>query len=101
MNDIDQLEKYLKSRLERGRDDAGEAEASVVITLIGELREARKDSDRYRWLIDNAEEIYFDNQNLYLDTYHWGSEKVHAEADKAIDFAMSKPNSRDSDTPNA
>lgn len=59
--------------------------------LKAENESLRADAERYRWLIDNAEEIYFCGTNLHLDTYYWGREKVHAEADKEIDAAISSP----------
>ena len=63
--------------------------------LRAEVEALRKDADRYRWLIRNAEEIYFIGAkgfgvNLHLDPHYIGEDKVIADANDAIDAAMSK-----------
>lgn len=68
-----------------------QVDKELIAQINAENESLRKDADRYRWLIDNAEEIYFFGTNLHLDTYYWGREKVHAEADKQIDAAISSP----------
>jgi hypothetical protein len=55
---------------------------------------ARRDAERYRWLINNADEIYIMTRrggvNLHLESHYIGVEKMHANADAEIDAAMAE-----------
>lgn len=67
-----------------------------LLELLAENESLRKDAERYRWLIKNANEIYFigasgHGVNLYLDTHHHSHDKIKADADKLVDAAMSNP----------
>lgn len=68
------------------------AENETLIAAAQALRdEWRKDQDdakRYRWLIRNAEEIYFQGHHLHLDPYYVGQEKIKEDADSEIDAAL-------------
>lgn len=79
----------------RGCDTAYAEVWEKARALQSEMDEVRKDADRYRWLIENAEEIYVDNQNLHLDPHYWGKEKVKIEADKIVDAGMIKDSGHD------
>lgn len=68
------------------------AENETLIAAAQALRdEWRKDQDdakRYRWLIRNAEEIYFQGHHLHLDPYYVGQEKIKEDADSEIDAVL-------------
>jgi cell division protein FtsB len=56
--------------------------------LRDEWRKDQADAERYRWLIRNAEEIYFQGHHLHLDPYYVGQEKIKEDADSEIDAAL-------------
>ena len=55
MIDLDEMEKFSRSMIDRGIGNMGAgASCYEAVELIERLRQAEKDAARYRWLMQNA-----------------------------------------------